>query len=74
MRRKNLSSSRQTRWSNLYFHNFDVLFLFGIKRKRGMKEEERDGGIRKATEVFLLLFLELVNMFVLHRGILFGLN
>lgn len=39
-----------------------------------MKEEERDGGIRKVTEVLLLLFLELVNMFVLHRGILFGLN
>lgn len=33
-----------------------------------MKEEERDGGIRKVTEVFLLLFLELVNMFVLHGG------
>lgn len=33
-----------------------------------MKEEERDGGIRKATKEFLLLFLELVNMFVLHGG------
>lgn len=40
-------------------------FYLGSKENAGMKEEVWGGGIRK---VFLLLFLKLVNMFVLLGG------
>lgn len=51
----------QTCWSNLYFHNFDVLFLFGIKRKRGNEDENVGWGIERC---FYFYFCELVNMCV----------
>lgn len=57
-------------WDHLYFHNYHIQFLFWIKRKWGKGESvcvwAGDRGIRTSREVFLLLFLEFVNMFVLH--------
>lgn len=48
----------QTCWSNLYFHNFDVLFLFGIKRKRGNEDENENvgAGVRGIEIVFTFIF------------------